>query len=85
MSEYLSKLFGLEGKVAAVTGAGGHLCSEMAKALARAGIKVALLDTNTENIKKVADTINSEGGDACPFLLDVTDIRRVMRVLPCEG
>ena len=32
----------LTGKVAVVTGAGGVLCSEMAKALAACGAKVAL-------------------------------------------
>ena len=34
----------LSGKVAVVTGAGGVLCSDMAKTLARAGAKVALLN-----------------------------------------
>ena len=33
----------LSGKTAVVTGAGGILCSVMAKALAKAGAKVALL------------------------------------------
>ena len=41
---YLNKLFNLNGKVAAVTGAGSHLCGEMVKAYARAGCKVAILD-----------------------------------------
>ena len=35
----------LTGKVAVVTGAGGVLCSRMAKVLARAGAKVALKAT----------------------------------------
>ena len=34
----------LSGKVAVVTGAGGVLCSDMARALARAGARVALLN-----------------------------------------
>ena len=41
----------LEGKVAVVTGAGGVLCSVFAKALARAGASVALLDLNYEAAK----------------------------------
>ena len=42
--EYLSSLFGLDGKVAVVTGGGGVLCSAMSSALAQAGAKVAVLD-----------------------------------------
>ena len=37
----------LTNKVAVVTGAGGVLCSYFAKALARAGMKAALLDRKT--------------------------------------
>ena len=32
---YIDKLFNLKGKVSAIIGAGGHLCSEMAKSFAR--------------------------------------------------
>ena len=39
---YIDKLFNLKNKVAVITGAGGHLCSEMAITLARAGCKLAL-------------------------------------------
>ena len=47
----------LQGKVAVVTGAGGIICSEFAKALAKEGAKVALLDINEEAAKKYADEI----------------------------
>ena len=50
---YLNKLFNLNGKVAAVTGAGGHLCGEMVKAYARVGCKVAILDLRLEIEKKI--------------------------------
>ena len=52
------------GKVAVVTGAGGVLCSEFAKVLARAGAKVALLDLNVPAVEKVAAEIVAEGGIA---------------------
>ena len=58
---YLNKLFNLNGKVAAVTGAGGHLCGEMVKAYARAGCKVAILDLRLEKAKKIEKEINEEG------------------------
>ena len=54
----MKTLFDLTGKVAAVTGAGGVLCSQMAKALAQAGAKVAVMDLSEEAAKKVADEIN---------------------------
>ena len=58
------KVDDLKGKVAVVTGAGGVLCSLMAKALAVAGAKVALLDRNEAAAQKYADEIVAEGGVA---------------------
>ena len=72
MSEYLTDLFGLQGKVAALTGAGGHLVSEMARGLARAGVKVAVLDKDMEAAKKVVKDILAEGGEAVAGAIDVT-------------
>ncbi len=47
----------LSDKVAVLTGAGGVLISEFAKALGACGAKVALLDINYEAAKAVADAI----------------------------
>ena len=63
----------LTGKVAVVTGAGGVLCSDFAKVLARAGASVALLDLNEEAAKAFADEINAEGGKAVAFACNVLD------------
>ena len=63
----------LTGKVAVVTGAGGVLCSDFAKVLARAGASVALLDLNEEAAKTFADEINAEGGKAVAFACNVLD------------
>ena len=49
------------GKVVVITGAGGVLCGDMAKAFAQAGAKVAALDLNEEAVKKVADACKAEG------------------------
>ena len=49
------------GKVVVVTGAGGVLCGEMAKAFAQAGAKVAALDLNEDAVKKLADECKAEG------------------------
>ena len=50
-----------EGKVIVVTGAGGVLCGDMARAYATAGAKVAALDLNEEAVKKLADELKAEG------------------------
>ena len=50
----------LTGKMAVVTGASGTLCSIFAKALARAGAKVALLGRNMDKLKELADEIEAE-------------------------
>ena len=54
----------LKDKVAVVTGAGGILCSDFAKALAECGAKVALLDINLEAAEKFAAEIKEAGGKA---------------------
>ena len=63
----------LSGKVAAVTGAGGVLCSAFAKVLARAGAKVALLDLNYESANRFAEEIVEEGGIAKAYACNVLD------------
>ena len=47
----------LNNKIVAITGAGGVICSEFAKELAKSGAKVCLLDINEESIIKVANEI----------------------------
>ena len=79
---YLNKLFNLNGKVAAVTGAGGHLCGEMVKAYARAGCKVAILDLRLEKAKKIEKEINEEGfKDTISLEIDVSNKSNFVSVL----
>ena len=63
MNNYLNKLFNLEGRVAAVIGGGGHLCSEMARGFARAGCCVAVLDLRIEKAQAVKSELKAEGFD----------------------
>ena len=49
----------LNDKVAVITGAGGIICGEFAKALAQCGAKVALLDIDYDAAKKNADEIGA--------------------------
>ena len=70
----------LSGKVAVVTGAGGVLCSEFAKVLARAGAKVALLNRTESKAQKFADEITAEGGVAKAYGCNVLDKAQVYEV-----
>ena len=70
----------LTGKVAVVTGAGGVLCSEFAKVLARAGAKVALLNRTESKAQRFADEIIAEGGVAKAYGCNVLDKAQVYEV-----
>lgn len=63
----------LTDKVAVVTGAGGVLCSMFAKALAKTGAKIALLDLNEESAKAYAEEIVNDGGVAFGYACNVLD------------
>lgn len=72
-----------EGKVAVVTGAGGTLCSVIAKDLADKGAKVALIGRTREKLQKVADAINENGGTCRIMTGDVTD-EKAMKAIADE-
>ena len=61
------------GKVVVVTGAGGVLCGDMARAYAQAGAKVAALDLNEEAVKKLADELTAEGFVCIGYKANVLD------------
>lgn len=61
------------GKTVVVTGAGGVLCSDMARAFAKAGAKVALLDLNEEAVKKVSEELTAEGLTAKGYKANVLE------------
>ncbi len=82
----------LSGKVAVVTGAGGVLCSDFAKAIALCGAKVALLDINLEAAEKNAADIRALGGNAVAVkanCLDKTSLEEAKALVdkelgPCD-
>ena len=54
MNTYLISLFGLEGKVALLTGAGGHLVAEVSRAAGLAGMTVVFCDLRLEDAQLTA-------------------------------
>ncbi len=68
---YLTELFSLQGQVAVVTGGTGVLGGVMARGLARAGAKVAVLGRREERAHQVASEIEQAGGEAMPLPADV--------------
>ena len=74
MTSFLDKLFGLEGRVAAITGGGGYLCGEMARGMAKAGCKIAVMDLRGYKAEDVArDIRNSIGVEAIGLEIDASD------------
>ena len=66
----------LSNQVAVVTGAGGIICGEFAKALAECGAKVALLDINLAGAQAMADQIGENAFAVKCNCLDKADIQR---------
>ena len=64
-------LFNLSGQTAVVVGVGG-LGKEAAIGLAAAGARVAVSDIEENRAKEVAKEINEYGGQADPYVVDVT-------------
>jgi NAD(P)-dependent dehydrogenase (short-subunit alcohol dehydrogenase family) len=56
-----------------VTGGGGVLCSAMARALAKTGARVVILDLKEAAAEAVATAIRNEGGEALALAADVLD------------
>ncbi|MBN1795364.1 MAG: SDR family oxidoreductase [Sedimentisphaerales bacterium] len=69
----MQNLFDVKDKVIAITGGGGVLCGEMAKALAVAGAKIAVLDLLEQAADKVAEEITSAGGTAVSVKCNVLE------------
>lgn len=77
---FVSTLFSLDGRVAAVTGGGSGLGQAMAVGLAQAGASVAVLDVNDEGAGETAAAIEAGGGTARALHCDVTDSSAVDRI-----
>ena len=66
----LDSYFSLAGKVAIVTGAGGHLCSSISEALCDAGATVVVSDLREKKANEITTKLTNLGHDAISWGLD---------------
>ena len=71
----------LRGKVALVTGGGTGITGGVARAMADAGARVALVSRKLEHLEPAAERIRHAGGDALPFAADVRSYEEVERAV----
>ncbi|RMF90176.1 MAG: SDR family oxidoreductase [Nitrospinota bacterium] len=64
---------GLQGTVVMITGASSGIGWATAKLLAQEGARVALMARSQERLRRLADEIRQEGGEALPLPTDVAD------------
>jgi NAD(P)-dependent dehydrogenase (short-subunit alcohol dehydrogenase family) len=69
----MKNLFKLDGKIAVVTGASGGLGRHFSEVLAAAGARVCVVARRLDKINETVASIESSGGVAFGFEMDVTD------------
>ena len=77
----LKELMNLQGRVALVTGGGGHIGSAMCEALAELGASVVVLDIAEETCVDVADRIRQDYAvETLPLIVDLANEDEVLSV-----
>src|SRR5678816_2114482 len=71
----------LSDRVAFVTGGGTGITGGVARALAEAGARVALVSRKMEHLQPAADAINANGGKAIPVVADVRNPEDVEKAI----
>lgn len=75
------EMFDLSGRVAVVTGGNGGIGLGMAKGLARAGAKIAIVGRNEEKCAQAVKTLTTLGAEAISQTADVTQSADVTRMV----
>jgi gluconate 5-dehydrogenase len=73
----IERLFGLDGRIALVTGSSGGIGAAMAEGLAGAGARVVINGRNADKVAGIVDHINADGGKAHGAVFDVADSGQV--------
>lgn len=76
-------MFSLEGMNALVTGASGGIGSEIARALAKQGARIALSGSNADKLRAFREQLNAEtGGDHVEIACNLSDKSEVEGLVP---
>lgn len=76
-------MFSLKGMTALVTGASGGIGSEIARALASQGARLALSGSNAEKLRVFREQLNDElGGDHVEITCDLSNAESVEKLIP---
>lgn len=70
----MNELFGIAGKVAVITGAGGVLGGNIAKHFMRQGAKVVAVDIRQEQLDKRVSELKQYGNEVIGVVGDVLDV-----------
>lgn len=79
--DYLGELFGLDGKVALVTGARQGIGHAIALALARAGARVAVTGRELASLQGAGQELGALGGEHLELALELGDTDQIERVV----
>lgn len=72
MASEIEKSFTIAGRVALLTGGGGGIAGGLAAALARAQVKLALVDVNGKALSAAAECLKRIGGEVTAVECDIT-------------
>ncbi|HVC93443.1 MAG TPA: SDR family oxidoreductase [Pirellulales bacterium] len=85
--DILSRLFGLDGQVAAVVGGAGRIGRALCRALAEAGTKVAIVDLDSQAAEALASELSVAGRCAIALPTDATqadDLERAVERITAD-
>ncbi len=83
MTDADAKLFDVTGRCVAITGGAGVLCSAMAKALAKRGAKICVIDYDALRGNELCKEIENDGGFAIPVQANVLDRDEIREAFSC--